>query len=243
MPLRLAALLALLAAAAPAQPAGRRVSDIAPPGGCSRPATAPGSYSEWLRSTPLKPDGTILSHAGDTIGPGFYRVLAVSGLPLLFRDDLEQCADWCFRFWAEHHRESGRLDRLYLFDYSGRKRIFAKSGKTFLSFLRRAMADANSHSLKRGCAAVDPADIMPGDMLVQNRDGGIGHVSIVMDVCRDPSGNRYFLMGYGFMPAQEFHLERADTPSGRDGWFTLTGYLDYLEKHFDFGDPAFRRFR
>lgn len=235
--------MALLCAAAPAHPAGRRVSDIPPPPGFVRPALAPGSYAEWLRNAPLKADVTIRSHDGDTVGPGFYRVLAVSGLPLMFRDDLEQCADWCFRFWAEYHRESGRLDRLYLFDYNGRKRVFAKSGKTFRSFLRQAMAEANSHSLKRGCSAVDTADIMPGDMLVQNRDGGIGHVSIVMDVCRDTSGNRHLLMGYGYMPSQEFHLERADPPRGRDGWFTLPGYLDYLEKHFDFGEPAFRRFR
>jgi hypothetical protein len=192
---------------------------------------------------PLKPDNAILSHAGDTVPPGFYRVLAVSGLPLMFRDDLEQCADWCFRLWAEYHRESGKTDRLYLFNYGGRRKLFSKSGKTFRGFLRWAMANANSFSLKAGCAAAETTDLAPGDMLVQNRDGGIGHVSVAVDACRDSSGNRFYLFGYGFMPAQEFHLERADPELGRDGWFTLEGYLEYLARHFDYGHPAFRRFR
>lgn len=203
---------------------------------------SPGSYAAWVRQMPLKPDNAILSHVGDTVPPGFYRVLAVSALPLMFRDDLEQCADWCFRLWAEYHRESDKLGRLYLFNYGGRRMFFSKSGKTFRGFLRWAMANANSYSLKRGCLSVDSTELMPGDMLVQNRDGGIGHVSVAIDVCRDSSGNKFYLFGYGYMPAQEFHLERADAELGRDGWFSLDGYLQYLNRHFDFGRPAFRRF-
>lgn len=242
-PVRLLPLLLALSCAGLAQPAPGRVSDIPAPDGCGRVPLPPGSYAAWLRDVPLKPDKSILAHGGDTVSPGFYRVLGVLGLPLMFRDDLEQCADWCFRLWAEHHRQSGKTDRLYLFDYGGRRRLFSKSGKTFRGFLRWAMANANSHSLKKGCAAIDTAELTPGDMLVQNRDGGIGHVSVVMDACRDSSGNKFYLFGYGFMPAQEFHLEMADPELGRDGWFTLEGYLTYLDRHFDFGQPAFRRFR
>lgn len=235
--------LAMMAAAASAQPAWSKVSDIPPPQGCRRQALAPGSYADWLRGMPLKPDGSILSHAGDTVSPGFYRVLAVSGLPLMFRDDLEQCADWCFRLWAEYHRESGKTDRLYLFNYGGQRKLFAKSGKTFRGFLRWAMSNANSFSLKSGCAAADTAQMLPGDMLVQNRDGGIGHVSVIMDAAQDSAGGKYYLVGYGFMPAQEFHLERAGADLGRDGWFSLEGYLEYLNRHFDFGRPVIRRYR
>ncbi len=232
----------LAASAAPARPAPRRASDIPPPQGCLRETLASGSYAAWLRDMPLKPDNVILSHAGDTVSPGFYRVLAVLGLPLMFGDDLEQCADWCFRLWAEYHRESDKLDRLYLFNYGGRRKPFSRSGKTFPGFLKWAMANANSHSLKRGCAVIDTPALMPGDMLVQNRDGGIGHVSVVVDACRDSSGKRFYLFGYGFMPAQEFHLEEADPELGRGGWFSLEGYLEYLKRHFDYGQPAFRRF-
>lgn len=227
-----------------ARPSGpRRVADIPAPAGCIRVELAPGSYASWLRNMPLKPDNTIRAHDGLEVESGFYRVLAVPALPLLFRDDLEQCADWCFRFWAEYHRDAGRLDRLYLLDYGGNRRPFPKSGKSYRSFLRWAMASANSHSLKRGCSPVVTSDLIPGDMLVQNRGGGIGHVSVVVDACRDSAGSRHYLMGYGYMPAQEFHIERADSAHGPEGWFTLEGYLAYLERHFDYGRPEPRRFR
>lgn len=242
--IRTLAALLLLAAPLSGQPSWGRVSDIPPPPGCARLPLAAGCYAAWVRGLPLKADNAILTHAGDTVYPNTYRVLGVLGRPLMFRDDLEQCADWCFRLWAEYHLESGKLNELYLFDYGGQRRRFSSSGRKYRGFLRWAMANANSHSLKKGCAAIeDTSDLMPGDMLVQNRDGGIGHVSVVMDVCRDSLGNRYYLFGYGYMPAQEFHLERAETELGRDGWFTLEGYLKYLDRNFDFGRPAYRRFR
>jgi hypothetical protein len=235
--------LLLLASAALLNGPSRRVSDIPAPSGCSRTELAAGSYAAWLRGLPIKDGCEILAYDGSRVETGSYRVLAVLGLPLMFREDLEQCADWCFRLWAEFHRESGNLGSLRLFDYSGRRRGFAGSGKTYRKFLRWTMANANSHSLLQGCLSVDPADLMPGDMLVQNRDGGVGHVSLIMDACRDSTGGKYYLIGYGYMPAQEFHIERADTIYGRDGWFSLEGYLRYLGEYFDYGEPALRRVR
>lgn len=63
-----------------------------------------------------------------------------------------------------------------------------------------------------------------------------------MDVCREGKGDRLYLMGYSFMPAQQFHLEKAGADQGREGWFTLADYREYLRQHFDFGEPAYRRF-
>ncbi len=232
----------LLASIASLAGAPRSVSDIPTPSGCSRTELQAGSYGAWLRGLPVKDGCEILAYDGSKVENEPYRVLAVLGLPLLFRSDLEQCADWCFRLWAEYHRENGKLAGLYLFDYGGRRRKYAGSGKSFRGFLRWIMANANSHSLKRGCSAVDTANLMPGDMLVQNRDGGVGHVSVILDACRDRNGSEYFLIGYGFMPAQEFHIERSGSGQGEGGWFTLAGYHDYLKAHFDFGEPAYRRF-
>lgn len=234
----------LLSSSAPPLPGvSGRVADIPAPAGCTRTELGPGSYGAWLRNLPVKDRCEILAHDGSKVEAGHYRVMAVLDLPLLFRDDLEQCADWCFRLWAEYHRDRGKLDGLYLFDYGGRRRMYAGSGRSYKSFLRWAMASANSHSLKRGCAEIDTAELAPGDMLVQNRDGGVGHVSVVLDACRGGDGAGYFLIGYGYMPAQEFHIERSGPGQGADGWFTLAGYRAYLKERFDFGEPAFRRFR
>ena len=45
------------------------------------------------------------------------------------------------------------------------------------------------------------------------------------------------------MPAQQFHIERADDRYGKEGWFTLEGYEQYLRENLNYGDPVLRRFR
>ena len=168
--------------------------------------------------------------------------MAVVDLPLLFRADIEQCADWGFRFWTEFHQQTGRTDHLYLFDYGGRRLNFRDSKQTLKKFLKRAMIYANSHSLKLGCQSVDTFDLRPGDMVIQNERGGLGHVSIIMGVCRNKWGKRLYLIGYGFMPAQQFHIEKAGNEYGQEGWFSINGYEQYLKEYLNYGRPLYRRF-
>ncbi|MHB8156512.1 MAG: DUF4846 domain-containing protein, partial [Desulfocucumaceae bacterium] len=114
---------------------------------------------------------------------------------------------------------------------------------SYRNFLRRAFANSNSHSLKKGCAVVDTSTLVPGDMVVQNERGGVGHVSVVMNVCRNSAGQKLYLLGFSYMPAQEFHIEKALEGYGRDGWFTVEGYFRYLKDHMDLGTPVLRRFK
>lgn len=218
------------------------IKDLPVPSGYERVGYADSSYSGWIQKLPIKDDNVILGYDGEPMGSSFYNVLTVVDLPILFSQDLEQCADWCFRFRAEYFKQTGRLEQLYLFDYNGLRRYYRKSGKNINSFLSWAMSNANSYSLKKGCLAIDSAELRPGDMLVQNQRGGVGHVSVVMDVCRDGKGERLYLMGFSFMPAQQFHLEKAGTDQGQGGWFSLASYRKYLNQHFDFGEPVYRRF-
>jgi len=217
-------------------------NSISVPKGFQREAYPTGSYSDWIQSLPLKSQPVILNYKGQVVEAGFYQVFGVVRLPLLFQSDLEQCADFAMRFWAEYHKAIGKLDQLYLFDYSGHKIYFANSGKSYANFLKSAFAAANSHSLQNGCKPVAADEIIPGDMFVQNERGGIGHVSVIMDACKSKQGKRLFLIGYSFMPAQEFHIERASDSYGSEGWFTVEGYTQYLHDYLDYGKPELRRF-
>jgi hypothetical protein len=96
--------------------------------------------------------------------------------------------------------------------------------------------------LKKGCKPVIADEVIPGDLFVQNERGGIGHVSVVLDVCKSKEGKKLFLIGYSFMPAQEFHIERARGKYGIGGWFTLEGYVQYLRDYLNYGEPVLRRF-
>ncbi len=225
-------------------------SDISPtvknkiplPSGYQRIAYPHDSFSSWIQALPLKTESVIIDYRGHTIESGFYNLFGVVRMPVLFKSDLEQCADFAMRFWAEYHKEKGKLDQFFLFDYSGRKLFFKDSGKSYAAFLKTAFANTNSHSLKMGCIPVTADELMPGDLFVQNRRGGVGHVSVIIDICQSTNGKRLFLVGYSFMPAQEFHIEKATDDYGIEGWFTLEGYKQYLRDHLDYGEPVFRRF-
>ena len=160
----------------------KTIKDLPVPSGHKRVEYAESSYSAWIQRLPIKEENIILGHDGKAVISSFYSILAVVDLPMLFRQDLEQCADWCFRFWAEFHKQSGSLNQLYLFDYNGRPHYYVENGTNYKLVLKRVMTIANSYSLKKGCQSVDEIDLRPGDMLVQNQTGGVGHVSVVMDV-------------------------------------------------------------
>mgnify|MGYP001107024683 CR=1 FL=1 len=83
--------------------------------------------------------------------------------------------------------------------------------------------------------------LQPGDMIVQNRTGGMGHLSIIFDICADDSDERLYLIGSGWTPAQEIIIHRAAADEGSGHWFTLEGYRRHLEA-FDFGPFTYRRF-
>ncbi|MCK4766062.1 MAG: hypothetical protein KAW12_27940, partial [Candidatus Aminicenantes bacterium] len=220
----------------------KTIDSIPLPGGYTRLDYPAGSFSDWVQALPLKNNKEILRHDGGTVGFDFYDTIAVVDMPLLFSGDLEQCADYCMRFWAEYHKAKNLLPNLYLFDYNGSRKPFSASNKSFKNFLKWAFAFSNSHSLKKGCKTIKEAELRPGDMIVQNERGGIGHVSMIMDICETKTGQRLYLIGYSFMPAQEFHIEKAAEKYGSSGWFTLAGYVSYLSDFLDLGKPVLRRF-
>jgi hypothetical protein len=109
----------------------------------------------------------------------------------------------------------------------------------FEQYLHFVMMYANSASLARDLAKVNESDLYPGDLYIQPDStgrGGVGHVSVLLDICQNDQGDRRLLFGYGFIPAQDFHLPR----SGQDnGWFALEGYKVHVAA---FGAGAFHRF-
>jgi hypothetical protein len=218
------------------------VNEIPVPQSYSMIKYTPGTYSNWIQSLPLKPDKIINSYRGETVNNEIYNIFAVINMPLLFNQDLEQSADFCFRFWAEYHQQMNTPDKLYLLDYNGNKKFFKESNRVFKVFLRSAMSNTNSYCIKNGCENVSESDLKPGDMIVQNEGSGIGHVSIVMNVCKSEKSEHLYLIGFSNRPAQEFHIEKAMDAYGKQGWFTLNGYREFLKNNLDLGTPVLRRF-
>ena len=92
---------------------GVAIKDAIPvPNGYQRQNYTSGSYSHWIQNLPLKAQPVILDYRGQAVESRLYSVYGVVRMPLLFRSDLEQCADFAMRFWAEYHRATGKLDQL-----------------------------------------------------------------------------------------------------------------------------------
>ncbi|MBL8026069.1 MAG: sigma 54-interacting transcriptional regulator [Fibrobacteres bacterium] len=218
------------------------VKKMALPAGYTRLTYSEETFSGWVQSLKLKADKKIRVYDGSLISEGYFNKAAVVEMPLLFKVDIEQCADYCMRLWAEYHKTQNSLNKLYLYTYSGEKKLFSASGKTLNQFLKTAFSNTNSFSLKQGCKQVVKDSLRPGDMFVQNGNGGIGHVSMIVDMCeaKNSSGKLYRL-GFSFMPAQEFHIEGAGSGYGVEGWFTFEGAMKYLEETFVI-KPVLRRF-
>lgn len=207
---------------------------------------AENSYPSFLRSLPLKGSKEIRKWDGKLLKSSWvlYDVLAVLEVPLLYNEDIEQCADFSMRLWSEYLKDLDQLENLSLFDYNGTPKPYTESGKSFEKYLRWHMAFSNSHSIKKGANIVGADDLQPGDMFVQNATGGIGHVSVIVDAAVNAGGDKVFLVGFGYMPAQEFHIEKAKKKFGPDGWFTLEGYLEFLDglQFNRYGKPLLMRY-
>jgi len=216
------------------------IKDIPVPEGFKRISYPEHSFSSYLQNLPLKKENKVLSYQKKDLSD-WYDSIAVINKPLLFHDDLEQCADFSMRLWADYHKESGKLDELYLFNYPGQKQYFKNSKKDYFRFLRNAFASSNSYSLKKGATSILKENLKPGDLFVQNETGGIGHVSIILDSANDQN-KKLYLVGFSFMPAQEMHIERSPTDKGKNGWFSYEGFLQHLQSKYPYGNPVLRRF-
>ncbi len=227
--------------------AQEKICQINLPEGHKRISFPSDSYSKYIQNLPLKQNNTIKEWDGSKlwISLFLYDVLAVVNKPILFNEDLEQCADYSMRFWADFHKDVDKLKQLYLFDYEGNKKFFKDSKKKYLRYLRWHMAFSNSFSIKNGAKKINMSELLkPGDMFVQNTDGGVGHVSVVVDAAENENKERIYLIGYSYMPAQEFHIEDAENRDETGAWFTKEGYIKYLAENrlSKYGDPVLRRF-
>jgi len=242
------------------------VESIATPENYKRIEIEPDSFSDYVRKLPLKPDDTpVLAFDGTLIKtPEIITAVIDWDRP----SEVQQCADVAIRLRAEFLRAKNRQDEItfssvsgiyisyakwlhgkYGLDKQGKKIVYTSSTKIkpdskdeFERYLNFVMQYANSTSLARDIPKIGDADLMPGDLYIQpdkSRNAGIGHVSVVLDVCVNDEGRKLYLFGYGFIPAQDFHLPLPDSNQGIGNWFTLDGYRENVSR---FGTGTFHRF-
>lgn len=237
---------------------------LAPPTGYRRLPAEPASFASWLRGLPLKPaDTPVRYHDGREKR---YQAGAVAVIDLdVGIADLQQCADAVIRLRAEFLRALDREDEI-AFDFTSGTRArwpewragarpvvngadvswapgrAAADGSyaSFRRYLDAVFTYAGTISLRRELIPVaDPARIEPGDVFIQA--GSPGHAVIVLDVAENQSGERVFLLGQSFMPAQDFHVLVNPEADGSP-WYAAQAGQPLVTPEWKFSWDDLRRF-
>ena len=200
---------------------------ILTPEGYSRVSAEVGSLTEFLREYPLKEDGSpVLLYDGREKGNQSVHQ-AVLALPIE-AVDLQQCADSVMRIYAEYYYQTGQPEKIafhftngFLAEYvrwrdgerirvDGNQVQWVQSAarddsyESFVEYLKMVFCYAGTLSMETESKEIDCSQMRVGDVFLKG--GSPGHVVMVIDICENEAGQRAFLLGQGYMPAQEFHV-------------------------------------
>ncbi len=246
-------LLFLLCALAPAQASASTVAEAYPPPfGAERiPGDEFGTWLGQLRLAP--PEQPVRTWSGQVV-PQDARVIDLPLVP----GDLQQCADTIIRLRAEWLREQGRTISFKATSgddipwsrwiqgerprAEGRGLQWSSGGargdspESWERYLAAVFTWAGTRSLS-AYETVPVEAPRPGDVIVQG--GSPGHAVVVLDAARSPQGEVLLLIGEGFMPAQNAHVQHGP----EQGWWTWDPQHGLALPYWPLPASALRRFK
>lgn len=152
------------------------IGDIPVPNGYKRVAGASGSYTEFLRSLPLKRRGCkVKLYTGGNANFQWLSA-AVVDIPLL--SNSEQCADMTMRLRAEWLYSHGRYSEISFKTVNGKTLRYhgGANRKSLNKFLRQAYGQCSTYSVFNETRPITIKDLRPGDVFVYKarKLGGVG---------------------------------------------------------------------
>lgn len=211
---------------------------ICAPEGYAR--TEGSAWEEFLRNQPLLPHGSpVLLHDGTEKWnqDAHVAVLSID----VGKRNLQQCADAALRLRCEFLFSAGQVDRInyhltngdpfpyakyrdgYRLKVDGNRTSLVKtagrddSREAFRKYCDVLFSYAGTISVERESEPVPKEEMRIGDIFIKG--GSPGHCVIVMDMCESAGGDRLFLLGQSYMPAQQIHILKntaSDSP-----WYSL----------------------
>jgi len=227
------------------------IGDIPPPEGYETVSVDSGSFAAWIRSLPLREEGTPVILYNGKPKPSQQYHYAVLDLEI-GEKDLQQCADAAIRFRAEYLYSQKKFDSISFNFTSGDTASFRKwiegyrprvngnhvswtksaeidsSYGTFKKYLDTVYMYAGSYSLSKQLMTKDDTDsIEIGDLFLEG--GFPGHTVIAVNVAsHKETGKKIFLLAQGFMPAQDIHIVKNLNDPGLSPWYS-TDFGDSLD--------------
>lgn len=232
------------------------------PEGYTRTTAQQGSFTEFLRNYPVKEAGAeVLLYSKQPKGNQNAHV-AVFALPIE-EYDLQQCADSIMRVYAEYYWSTGQYDKIafhftngFLAEYTkwregyrinvnendvswSKTATYDDSYECFVQYLKIVFTYAGTLSMETEAKQIDLDEIRTGDVFLYGASPG--HVVMVVDVCVNENGQKAFLLGQGYMPAQEFHLLKNNLHE-EDPWYYVEEIAYPLKTpEYTFEEGSFKR--
>ncbi len=246
-------------------PEGKTVQErILAPEGCTRIELPQGSFGEYLRNLPLKPDGSKVVYYNGEIKPNDVYA-AVIDLDVGKRD-LQQCADSVIRLRAEYLYGKGLYDQIsfnftngFKADYSnwikgnrinvGGNKVSWGSGRgsagtgynSFRSYLDMVFAYAGTLSLSKEMKNIPIDEMQPGDVFIKGASPG--HCVIVLDMAfNKETGKKYYIIAQGYMPAQDMQILKNPANQDGDPWYAVSSDEEIVTPEWTFTKDQLYRF-
>lgn len=244
--------------------AGKTVAErIEVPEGFERISVEEGSFEMYLRSFPLKPQGTEVKYFnGNTKAAEVH--IAVLDIDVGDRD-LQQCADAVMRLRAEYLFSKGAFDEIHFnftngfkADYSkwrqgyrvavnGNNTAWVKQAgatedyKSFRKYLDIVFSYAGTASLSKELGQVAIEDMKIGDVFIKG--GSPGHCVIIVDMAENKAtGEKLFLLAQSYMPAQDIHILKNPQNNEDNPWYSLEAAEPLDTPEWDFTAEQLKRF-
>ena len=227
------------------------IGDIPPPDGFERVAVEDGSFGEYLRELPLRPNGTpvrLYDGSEKYFQSHHFRVVDME----IGDRDLLQCADAVICLRTEYLYSLGDYDRIHFNFTSGDTASFRNwiegyrpkvsgnsvswkrnqpkdsSSAALQSYLQTVYIYAGTYSLKKELVTIaEPDSVRIGDVFIIG--GFPGHAMIVSDVCvNESTGERAIMLVQGFTPAQDIYIVANGTDRKINPWY-IVGDGDKLD--------------
>jgi hypothetical protein len=178
------------------------------PAGCRRARYPEGSFPDWVQHLPLQPEGArATDFRGDPLTTRM-EALALVDVDIFPRgQDLQQCADYGLRLGFEYLARFYPDRRVTWRLQSGKPYTFSPGAADRARTLHHLFAWLGTFGLKSYFPAPARTEYRPGDILVGNSTGAIGHAVVVHDVVRCGAERRY-LVSQSWIPAQTPHIPK-----------------------------------
>jgi hypothetical protein len=234
-----------------------------PPEGFERREAAPGTFAAYLRSLPLKPEGSPVHLYNGNLKSRQDVHAAVIDMDAGERD-LQQCADAVMRLRAEFLFAQKKYDDIHFNFTNGFRADYGKwrrgeriivegnraswrstgrlstSYEDFRAYLVQVFTYAGTLSLERELKKVPVKELEIGDVFI--RGGSPGHAVIVVDAAVNPAGKKVFLLAQSYMPAQEIHVLKNPDDQALSPWYSNDFDGALLTPEWRFSSEDLKRF-